>query len=54
LSDTRFGSYLTAITTASRTPGIQYLVVTSTGVLFEHVSGWADIRHACPLTRRRR
>ena len=38
-------SYLNALTTASKTPGIQYLVVTSTGVQFEHASGWADIRN---------
>ncbi len=36
-------SYLTALTDASKTPGIQYLVVSGTTVLFEHASGWADI-----------
>jgi D-alanyl-D-alanine carboxypeptidase len=39
----RVESYLNALTTASKTPGIQYVVVTSTGVLFEHAGGWADI-----------
>jgi D-alanyl-D-alanine carboxypeptidase len=39
----RVESYLNALTTASKTPGIQYLVMTSTGVRFEHASGWADI-----------
>src|SRR5689334_6149363 len=36
-------SYLTALTDASKTPGIQYLVVSAATVLFEHASGWADI-----------
>ena len=43
-SATRVGSYLTAVTEASKTPGIQYLVAKSTGIVFEHISGWADIR----------
>jgi CubicO group peptidase (beta-lactamase class C family) len=47
----RVESYLTALTTASSTPGIQYLVVTSTGVLFEHVSGWADLQRQVPVDR---
>ena len=38
-------SYLNALTTASRTPAIQYVAVTSAHVLFEHASGWADIRN---------
>ena len=42
-------SHLTALTAASKTPGIQYLVVTSTGVLFEHASGWANIRRRVPV-----
>lgn len=40
----RVESSLTTLTTASKAPRIQYLVVTPTGVLFEHASGWADIR----------
>ena len=42
-------SYLTALTAASRTPGIQYLAATPTGVLFEHYSGWADICRRMPV-----
>ena len=49
LNRSRVGSYLTALTTASKAPGIQYLVVTSEGVLFEHASGWADIGRRLPL-----
>jgi CubicO group peptidase (beta-lactamase class C family) len=40
----RVQSHLTGLTTASKTPGFQYLVVTSTGVPFERTGGWADIR----------
>lgn len=43
------GSYLSALTTTSKSPGIQYLAVTSAGVLFEHTSGWADIRRRIPV-----
>jgi D-alanyl-D-alanine carboxypeptidase len=39
----RVEAYLNALTTASKTPGIQYVVLTSTDVLFEHAAGWADI-----------
>lgn len=42
-------SYLNTLTTASKTPGMQYVVVTSGGVLFEHAGGWADIRHKIPV-----
>jgi len=45
----RVGAYLNALTTDSKAPGIQYLVVTSTGVLFEHCSGSADIRRGVPV-----
>ena len=38
-------AYLNTLTTASKTPGLQYLVATLTGILFEHASGWADIRN---------
>jgi CubicO group peptidase (beta-lactamase class C family) len=41
--------YLAALNTASKAPGIQYLAVRSAGVLFEHASGWADIRRRIPL-----
>ena len=42
-------SYLNALTTASKTPGIQYVVVNATGVLFEYYGGWADIRRQMPV-----
>ena len=42
-------SYLTALTRTSKTPGIQYVVVTATGVLFEYAGGWADIRREVPV-----
>ncbi|MSO56751.1 MAG: class A beta-lactamase-related serine hydrolase [Acidobacteria bacterium] len=45
----RAESYLTAATTASKTPGLEYLVVNSTDVLFEHDSGWADFRRDAPI-----
>jgi CubicO group peptidase (beta-lactamase class C family) len=38
-----------ALTDSSTVPGIQYVVVTSSGVLFGHASGWADIRHRVPV-----
>ena len=40
----RVESYLTALTTASKLPGIQYVVVNAADVLFEYAGGWADIR----------
>ena len=45
----RVDSYLTAVTAASKAPGIQYLLVTPTGVLFEHTSGSADIHRQVPV-----
>ena len=44
----RAESYLTALTVASKTPGVQYLMVNATGVLFEYAGGWADIRRQVP------
>ena len=41
-------SDLTAVTRTSKTPGIQYLVVNATDVVFEHSGGWADIRRQVP------
>lgn len=41
----RVESMLNALITESKTPGIQYLAVTSTGALFEYAGGWADIRN---------
>ncbi len=45
----RVESHLTALTDASKVPGVQYVVVTPAGVLFEHASGWADIGRRVPL-----
>ena len=45
----RVESHLTALTADSKLPGVQYVVVTSEGVLFEHYSGWADIRRHVPV-----
>ena len=45
----RVESYLTALTRTSKTPGIQYVVVTATGVLFEYTGGWADVRREVPV-----
>ena len=42
-------SYLTSLTARSRIPGLQYVAVTSEGLLFEHVSGWADIHRQIPI-----
>ncbi|HVH26165.1 MAG TPA: serine hydrolase domain-containing protein [Vicinamibacterales bacterium] len=42
-------SYLTALIRNSKTPGIQYVVVSSKDVLFEHAGGWADIRRCVPV-----
>jgi D-alanyl-D-alanine carboxypeptidase len=44
----RVESYLTALTATSKIPGIQYRVMTSTRVLYEHASGWADICRRIP------
>jgi hypothetical protein len=48
-SNRRVDSYLTALTTASKAPGIQYRAVTCTGVLCQHASGWADLRLGIPV-----
>jgi CubicO group peptidase (beta-lactamase class C family) len=45
----RVEAYLTALTSASRTPGLEYLVMNSAGVLFEHDGGWADIDRQAPV-----
>ena len=39
----RVRSFLDALVTRSRAPGIQYLVVDSTSTLFEYDGGWADV-----------
>ena len=42
-------SRLTGLTATSTVPGVQYLVATSAGILFEHASGWADIGRGVPM-----
>jgi D-alanyl-D-alanine carboxypeptidase len=46
---TRVESSLAALATASKTPGIQYLVVNAAGVVFEHAGGCADLRRQIPV-----
>jgi D-alanyl-D-alanine carboxypeptidase len=38
------------LTRRSKTPGLQYVAVNADGILFEHASGWADIRRQVPMT----
>jgi len=45
----RTTSYLQALTSASKTPGIHYVVVNATDVLLEYSGGWADIRRQVPV-----
>jgi D-alanyl-D-alanine carboxypeptidase len=45
----RASSYMNALTSASKTPGIQYVVVSATDVVFEYAGGWADIRRHVPV-----
>ena len=45
----RAESYLSALVRASKTPGIQYLVVDATRVVFEYDGGWADIRRKAAM-----
>jgi len=45
----RAASYLNALTRASKAPGIQYVVVNATSVVFEYAGGWADIRRQVPV-----
>jgi D-alanyl-D-alanine carboxypeptidase len=45
----RAESYLTALAKASKTPGMQYVVVNATDVVFEYAGGWADIHRQAPL-----
>jgi CubicO group peptidase (beta-lactamase class C family) len=45
----RVESHLTGLTATGKVPGIQYVVVSSDGVLFEHASGWADIGRRAPI-----
>jgi D-alanyl-D-alanine carboxypeptidase len=43
-------TYLDDLIASSSVPGIQYLVVNSSGVLFEYTGGWADISLARPMS----
>ncbi len=45
----RTTSYLQALTSASKTPGIQYVVVNANDVLLEYSGGWADLRRQVPV-----
>jgi D-alanyl-D-alanine carboxypeptidase len=45
----RAEAYFTALTRASKTPGLEYLVVNATDILFEYEGGWADIRRQVPI-----
>jgi hypothetical protein len=47
-------SYLAGLTATSEVPGIQYVVVSSAGVLFEHASGFATFAIAFRLMPRPR
>lgn len=46
---TRVAAYLDALTTWSRVPGLEYVVVNASGILFERHSGWADLRGRVPI-----
>lgn len=43
-------SHLETLTARSKTPGLQYLVVDSDRILFEHCSGWADVSRRMSMT----
>lgn len=45
----RAESYLRALVRESKTPGIAYIVVNATNVLFKYDGGWADIRRHVPV-----
>jgi len=49
IAPARADSFLNELTKTSKIPGIQYLVVTSASVLFEHYSGLADIHRQIPI-----
>ena len=42
-------SYLDALVADSKVPGLQYVVVDSTGIVFEYVGGWADLARSRPM-----
>ncbi len=43
-------AYLDALIADSKVPGIQYVAVDSTGVVFEYVGGWADLAESRPMS----
>ena len=45
----RTTSYLQALIAASKTPGLEYVVVNATDVLLEYSGGWADIHRQVPV-----
>src|SRR5579864_4873999 len=45
----RVDSYLTVLIRTSKTPGIQYLVVSAADVVFEYANGWAVIDRQAPI-----
>ena len=47
---THVESSLNDLVTAGKIPGIEYVVVNATDVLFEHPAGWADLRRQMPVT----
>jgi D-alanyl-D-alanine carboxypeptidase len=47
--EARARAYLGALVAGARTPGIQYLALDSTRILFEFDGGWADLGHRVPM-----
>jgi CubicO group peptidase (beta-lactamase class C family) len=47
--EARARAYLEALVAGARTPGVQYLVLDSTRILFEYDGGWADLGHRLPM-----
>ena len=43
-------TFLDALVADSRVPGIQYLVVDASGIVFDYAGGWADIAEARPMS----
>jgi D-alanyl-D-alanine carboxypeptidase len=41
---------LTALIDESRVPGVQYLVMSPSGALFEYAGGWSDLADSLPMT----
>ena len=43
-------AYLERLIDASRTPGVQYLVLDASKIVFEFAGGWADLQRRMPMT----